>query len=165
MIAAARLPCAVQKANLRNRFFTNYHPFLPFLDATRSADAYYSLSPLLFWTIISVASRRWEQDEALFRFLVSPVSRLVWDTTQVLPNKLSSVQALLLLCTWPFPTTSLWQEPTPIWSAMACSMAQQLGLPSADRGAEFSRVKTGVDACHEDERLRTWAACAVVAQK
>ncbi|KPI37081.1 uncharacterized protein AB675_3637 [Cyphellophora attinorum] len=37
---------------LHQRFFTFFHPFLPFLNPDRSPEDYYTRSPLLFWTIM-----------------------------------------------------------------------------------------------------------------
>ncbi|KIV96490.1 hypothetical protein PV10_00352 [Exophiala mesophila] len=145
-------------------FFDKYHPHLPFLDPLRSPDEYFSQSSLLFWSIISVAGRQWDQDIALLPLLASPVTRLAWDTIRTFPSSLASLQALLLLCTWPFPTVTRWLEPTHAWISMATSMAQQLGLPGPDRSSEYSRAKRRLTTSMEDERLRTWAACVIVTQ-
>lgn len=90
---------------------------------------------------------------------------MVWETIAHGPHSLHTVQALVLLCEWPFPTWSLWQEPTPLWIAMATSMAQSLGLPHLDSAGEFVRVRSTPDWVVQEERLQTWAACVVVAQK
>ena len=101
----------------------------------------------------------------LVHLVSTPLTHLVWQTVSDLPNSLYTVQALLLLCTWPFPKCSLWQEPTPIWNAMAISIAQMLGLPHTDTAGEFMRVRSAPDWALQEDRLRTWAACVIVAQK
>lgn len=146
-------------------FFDNYHPFLPFLFTSLSPDECFNNSPLLFWTIVAVAARRFDEDITLLRFLSAPVTQLAWDTTSKLPSTLATVQALLILCTWPFAASSLWLEPTPIWTGIAVSIAQQLGLHRPDSSAEFMRVKQPTNTKLEDERLRTWMACCIVSQK
>lgn len=147
------------------RFFEHYHPFLPFLDPSPSPDYYFEASPLLFWAIVAVGSRRYEKDVTLLRFLSDPVTKYAWDAIAQLPNTLFTVQALLVLCTWPFPASSLWLEATPVWSSIAVSIAQQLGLHRPDNAAEFMRVRPRPGVVLEDERLRTWVACSIVAQK
>ena len=44
------------------RFFTQYHPLFPILDASLGPNDYYDSCPLLFWTIIVIGSRRYAED-------------------------------------------------------------------------------------------------------
>ncbi|KAG5218280.1 C6 transcription factor (Leu3) [Trichophyton interdigitale] len=63
-------------AELFTRFFTYYHPFLPLLETQKTPEEYYDTSPLLFWTILAVASRRYQTDSSLLNALSGPVLRL-----------------------------------------------------------------------------------------
>lgn len=95
-------------------------------------DEYYSKSSLLFWAIISIAARRYERDVSLLRKLSNCVTRLAWEVISTQGNRITTVQAMLLLCTWPLPTSSLLLENTSIWCDIAFSMATQLGLYQPD---------------------------------
>lgn len=145
-------------------FFTSYHPHLPFLDRRSPVDCY-NQSILLFWTIISVASRRYDEDITLLRVLSSAVTQLAWDGVAKPHGQLSTIQALLLLCTWPFPAVSLMLEPTPSWSDIAMSMAIQRGLPQPQTASEFNRTRCTPSPALQLEMSKTWAACNIVAQK
>ena len=147
------------------RYFDRYHTFLPFLDCEKSPDEYYELSPILFWCIVAVASRRHTSHITLFTSLATPTTKLVWDNVAALPIPLHTIQALLLLCTWPFPHSSLWLEPTPIFCNIALTAAMQLGLHRPQSFGDFMRTKTRLSDAQNELRSRTWAACNVVAQE
>lgn len=148
---------------LFNVFFTSYHPFLPFLDPDQTPDEYLSKSSLLFWTIVSVAARRYERDVSLLRKLSSCVTKLAWEVISTRGNQLTTIQSLLLLCTWPFPTCSLLLENTPVWGDIALSMATQLGLYQPDQPGYFSRLNCISTEPLRTEKIRTWLACTIVA--
>ncbi|KAL7911460.1 hypothetical protein GGI35DRAFT_442855 [Trichoderma velutinum] len=149
--------------DLFNMYFTSYHPFLPFLDPEQTPDEYFSKSSLLFWTILSVAARRYERDVSLLRKLSSCVTKLAWEVISTRGNQLTTIQSLLLLCTWPFPTCSLLLESTPVWGDIALSMATQLGLYQPDQPGYFSRLNCISTISLQTEKLRTWLACTIVA--
>ena len=145
-------------------FFTCYSLYLPFLDP-RPPDQYFNQSPLLFWAIISVASRRDEQDITLLRMLAQPVTKIAWDEVATRRNPVPTIQALLLLCTWPFPAMSLLSENSPTWGDVAMSMAIQRGLHCPARSGEFSRSRDPLPSALQLEMSRTWAACYITAQR
>lgn len=150
---------------MTSRFFTSYHPFLPFLDPKQTPDEYLSKSSLLFWTIAGVAARRYERDVSLLRKLSSCVTKLAWEVISTRGNQLTTIQSLLLLCTWPFPTCSLLLESTPVWGDIALSMATQLGLYQPDQPGYFSRLNCISTIPLQTEKVRTWLACTIVAHK
>ncbi len=123
-----------------SRFFEHYHHFLPFLDASKSPDAYYKSSISLFWVIIGVAARRYREDVTLLHVLSDLVMKLVWSEISKPPYKLSTVQAVILLCIWPFPTTSTWNDVSVTMSSIAISIAMQVGLHKPFNTQDFSRT-------------------------
>jgi hypothetical protein len=149
---------------IQRSFFTSYHPYLPFLDQRSPVDCY-NQSTLLFWTIVGVASRRYEQDITLLRVLSSLVTKMAWDGIASAHGQLATIQALLLLCSWPFPATSVVLEPTPTWSDIAMSMAIQRGLHQPQRASEFNRTRLTPSPSLQQEMSKTWVACKIVAQK
>ncbi|BCR94428.1 putative C6 transcription factor (Leu3) [Aspergillus luchuensis] len=146
-------------------FFTFYHPFLPFLDRDQSPDDYYSASPLLFWTIISVGARRFQADTHLLNSLSGPVSRLVWSTLADIPQSYHVVKALCLLCTWPFPTSSTSTDPTFMLCGMMIQVAMQLGLHRPSHTQDFSKFRVELIEEELRDKVRTWAVCNIVAQR
>ncbi|KAH0538986.1 hypothetical protein FGG08_004435 [Glutinoglossum americanum] len=151
-------------SKLFSQFFIFYHPFLPLLDPQRPPDHYYNLSPLLFWTILSIAARRFPLDPSLLNSLAAPVSRLVWNTLQDVPQSYHVVKALCLLCTWPLPTSSTSTDPTFMLSGVMTHVAIQIGLHRPSHTQDFSKFRIELRDEELKDRVKTWAACNIVAQ-
>ncbi|EGE01632.1 C6 zinc finger domain-containing protein [Trichophyton equinum CBS 127.97] len=152
-------------AELFTRFFTYYHPFLPLLEIQKTPDEYYDTSPLLFWTILAVASRRYQTDSSLLNALSGPVLRLVWSTLADVPQSYHVVKALALLCTWPFPTSSTSTDPTFMLCGMMQQIALQIGLHRPSHAQDFSKYRVELREGELNDRVRTWAFCNIVAQR
>ncbi|KAF3387168.1 Regulatory protein LEU3 [Penicillium rolfsii] len=150
---------------LFNLFFTYYHPFLPFLNRTQTPDDYYTTSPLLFWTIISVGARRYQSDSGLLNSLAGPVTRLVWSTLADIPQSYHVVKALCLLCSWPFPTSSTSTDPTFMLCGMMIQVAMQLGLHRPSHSQDFSKFRVELIEEELRDKVQTWAICNIVAQR
>ncbi|KAJ5095680.1 hypothetical protein NUU61_005036 [Penicillium alfredii] len=150
---------------LFNLFFTYYHPFLPFLDRKQPPEEYYNISPLLFWTIISVGARRYQSDSTLLNSLAGPVTRLVWSTLADIPQSYHVVKALCLLCSWPFPTSSTSTDPTFMLCGMMVQVAMQLGLHRPSHSQDFSKFRVELIEDELKDKVRTWAICNIVAQR
>jgi hypothetical protein len=149
----------------RTRFFTYYHPFLPFLDPEKPPEDYFSTSPLLFWTIISVGARRYNTEPTLLNSLSGPVSRLVWSTLADVPQSYHVVKALCLLCTWPLPTSSTSTDPTFMLNGMMMQVAIQIGLHRPSHSQDFTKFRVELREGELKDRIRTWAVCNIVAQR
>lgn len=153
-----------QISELFAEFFHCYHPFLPFLDPTRSPDDVYSKdSKLLFWAIISVAARHYSADRDLLRRLQEPLTDEIWRTIRNQPNH-HVVKALCLLCTWPLPARTTQSDPTFMLCGVMMQTAMQIGLHSPTHPQDFSRTKVRLEQQDIHDRLRTWAVCNIVAQ-
>ncbi|KAL4875963.1 hypothetical protein BJY04DRAFT_200897 [Aspergillus karnatakaensis] len=146
-------------------FFTYYHPFLPFLDRDRLPEEYYTVSPLLFWTIISVGARRYQTDSNLLNSLAGPVTRLVWSTLADVPQSYHVVKALCVLCSWPFPTSSTSTDPTFMLCGLMIQIAMQLGLHRPSHTQDFSKYRVELIEDELRDKVRTWAICNIVAQR
>ncbi|KAI9735746.1 MAG: hypothetical protein M1818_006354 [Claussenomyces sp. TS43310] len=149
---------------LYHEFFTHYHPFLPFLNPNQSPEQYFHQSPLLFWTIISVAARRTKTVENLVTSLSGPLSRLLWTTVGGVPGSHHSVKALCLLCTWPLPTSTTATDPTHILGGVMMKIATGIGLHRPNHAQDFSRVSVVFNQDELHDRVTTWAVCNIVAQ-
>lgn len=145
-------------------FFEYQHHFIEILDPSISPDEYFTRSSLLFWAIISVASRRYEEDGTLLSSLEPAVMRLVWKTIAILPHSGFTVQALLLLSFWSFPTNSMSTDPAFLLVSIAKTSAMQLGLHRPETVQDFLRVKTQLGPAAFRDAVRTWWGCNIVAE-
>ncbi len=146
------------------RYFTYYHPFLPLLDPSKPPDYYYSSSQLLFWTVLSIASRRYALEPTLLDSLAPAVSRLIWSSLREIPQNYHVVKALCLLCTWPFPISTTSADPTFMLSGVMMHVAMQIGLHRPSYAQDFARYQVQLRDEDLRDRVRTWAACNIVSQ-
>jgi hypothetical protein len=153
-----------QLDDLYQIYFTSYHPFLPVLNPNLTYKDYWEEHPLLHWTIVAVAARRYECMRGLFMSLQRPLEELLWTTLSQVPQAYHVVKALALHCTWPLPNSSTSQEPTMMICGVMFQLAMQYGLHRPSHAQDFSRFR--VDLREEDiaDRLNTWAAANIVAQ-
>lgn len=145
-------------------YFNYYHQFLPFLNPTQEPQQYFLQSPLLFWSIISVAARRTKVVDNLVTNLTGPLSRLLWTTVGGVPNNHHAIKALCLLCTWPLPTSTTSTDPTHILGGVMMKCATNLGLHRPSHAQDFSRTPVEFNQDELQDRIRTWAVCNIVSQ-
>ena len=153
-----------QLTELYSIYFTSFHPFLPVLNAEYNYNQYYSLHPLLHWTIIAVAARRYDAKPGLLVELQQPLEEMLWTTLSHVPQVYHICKALALLCAFPLPTSSTSTEPTMMLAGIMFQLAMQYGLHRPSHAQDFSRFR--VDLHEEDiaDRLNTWATVNIVAQ-
>lgn len=152
---------------LFNEFFAVYHPFLPFLDPQQSPDDVYNKQhPLLFWSIIAVAARRYSPQNApqLLTNLSEPLSRLLWTTIGEVPSNYYIVKAMCLLCAWPLPTSTTSSDPTHILCGVMMKTATGIGLHRPNHIQDFSREQVALNREQLADRVTTWAVCNIVSQ-
>lgn len=146
-------------------FFEHYHPFLPLLEDSLSPVKYYESSVLLFWAIITVASRHYESDPTLITSLADPVTALLWKKISTPPHSIDLVQAILLITTWSFPTTTMHTDPSLTIISIAKAAALTLGLHRPETIQDFLRVNTKLNSKEIQEAVKTWAGCYIAAQR
>ncbi|KAH6707801.1 hypothetical protein BKA61DRAFT_491032 [Leptodontidium sp. MPI-SDFR-AT-0119] len=149
---------------LFEQYFEHYHPFLPFLDPHKSPDNYHQFSPLLFWVIIGVASRRYSPDLTLLPALSISVPRLLWYTLQSSHHNYYNCKALCILCVWPFPKSDSSNDPTFMLTGAMMHLAMQAGLHMPDYSQDFSKTELMLRLEELRDRHTTWAVCNIVAQ-
>ena len=145
-------------------FFQRYHPFLEILDSSTEPNVCYSKSPALYWTIIIIAARRYDEDISLLGNLVPLVANLVWSAAIQVPLSLYTTQALLLLATWHSPTDSQWKDPSLLYVTIAKSAAMQNGLHRPEIIQDFLRVKAKLAPNDFQEAVKLWAGCFIVGE-
>ncbi|KAH8131183.1 hypothetical protein LI328DRAFT_161307 [Trichoderma asperelloides] len=145
-------------------YILHYHPYLPFLDPGTTIHEYYESSELLFWSIISVAARRLQSHPTLLQKLARSVTDYLWKTLRSIPYSLRVVQSLILLCTWPFPTSSSTADPTYMLAGMMVQLGTQMGLHRALSAEDFVKVPLHLSMYEFSEWIKTWESCNIVAQ-
>ncbi|KAM0197559.1 hypothetical protein ACHAPA_001252 [Fusarium lateritium] len=152
--------------NLFHEFFAYYHSFLPFLNPNQAPDLYYQQHPLLFWSVVSVAARRYSPPNVpgLLNNLSGPLTRFLWSTIGEVPNSYYVVKAMCLLCTWPLPTSTTSSDPTHILCGVMMKTATGLGLHRPNNIQDFSRVSVELNKEQLGDRVTTWAVCNIVSQ-
>ncbi|GAO15252.1 hypothetical protein UVI_02006600 [Ustilaginoidea virens] len=152
--------------HLFNEFFAYYHPFLPFLNPQQPPDQYNQQHPLLFWSVIAVAARRFSPLDCpnLLTNLSGPMTRFLWTTIGEVPSNYHVVKAMCLLCTWPLPTSTTTSDPTHILCGVMMKTATGIGLHRPNHIRDFSRVSVELNKEQLADRVTTWAVCNIVAQ-
>jgi hypothetical protein len=162
ILGEVNLSC-VQVERYFKTYFARHHPCLPFKVSSESPDEVFARSPLLFWVICTVASS-WKQQSQL----APTVKAMIADTIHANSHSVETIQALLIMCEWPFKTTRLSEDPAPFYCSIATQMSLQLGLHRASqpywplRHGSLSGPSTVV--LDTEIRLTTWLACYVVNQ-
>lgn len=150
---------------LWEEFFRNYHVFLPILDPEKdTADHIYDQSPFLFWTVVIIAARHFQEDPSFILRMLPVYKELVKDTICRPPIHHYVVKALCLVCTWPPPVSSTTADMTFTLSGIMMKFAMQLGLHRPSHPMDFSRTKVQLREEDINDRLHTWLVCNIVAQ-
>ncbi|WYZ40065.1 hypothetical protein EsH8_IV_000406 [Colletotrichum jinshuiense] len=148
-----------------DHYFEHFHLYFPIV-RSQDPDKLYKLSPILFWTIIAVSSRRYTKDAGLFPFLVENLPKEVWSAVSNPPISMSTVNALLVLCTWPLPTLRFLNDPSASYVAIAQNAALLLGLHTG-RGThpEFCIGPNRQTDITDEEACFTWMGYNIQAQR
>ena len=149
---------------LFSMFFNSYHQFLPILSPETLYSEYYRMSPLLYWTILAIASRRFDSRPGLLIELQRPLEEMLWTALSGVPHTYHVCKALALLCTWPLPNSSTSGEPTMMLSGIMFQLAMQYGLHRPSHAQDFSRVRIDLREEEVTDRLQTWAVVNMIAQ-
>ena len=138
-------------------FFIQYHIFLP-VSIPRSPQTVYEKCPLLFWVICAIASSTRTMLQ-LQPGIEAMISQVVINP----PRSVEVVQALLLLCLWPFPFGSTLSDPSFLYCGLATQLGLQIGLHRPTLSQEFSSRQQVLEV-EDSVRQSTWVACYVVNQ-
>ncbi|KAJ5569992.1 uncharacterized protein N7459_009422 [Penicillium hispanicum] len=150
-------------AELLEGYYSDIQPRFPLLlDPATIMDSY-EKAPLLFWTVLAVASKDSEKYALDYPRLQILLRQLVADILLLGTRSIYLVQALLLLCVWSFPHEDMNKEPFSMYCAVAISMARSLGLhrpqhPFLLFAAKSSEIGT------TEARTATWLSCFIVDQ-
>ncbi|KAJ9606359.1 hypothetical protein H2200_009320 [Cladophialophora chaetospira] len=108
-------------------------------DQTIIPDVHYQRSQLLFWAIVGTGARRYKRDPTIFDRITKRFTEKPLSLECIMHNPTAAVQALVVLCMWPSPVTSVFKDASPAWAGMATSLAIQTGLHAICKEEEFAR--------------------------
>lgn len=157
------MPCSEPAVADKLRYYSSYHAQFPLLQGPVQLLESYNACPCLFWMVVALACKDHEKYAHLYLQLRSPIKRLAADHTVAASRSIFFVQALLLLCVWPFPFGAINEDPSWLYCGLAIHMAMLLGL---HRPQHPFRLLHAADAEVGDlaMRTRTWLACFTVNQ-
>jgi hypothetical protein len=123
----------------------------------------YDRCPLLLWTISAIGSKYSPQFSHIYVPLSFSVPRLVADLNIAASGALETVQALLILCWWPFPFRAVVNDPAWTYCGIATHRALQFGVHRARHHSDFFYDR------HLDEdaiivHQKTWLGCYITTQ-
>ncbi|CAK7565166.1 MAG: hypothetical protein SEPTF4163_003076 [Sporothrix epigloea] len=147
-----------------DKYFEHFHPHFPII-RTRDPDKCYEAAPILFWTIVVISARRFARDDTVLPFLTESLSSEVWGAMGNPPLPLGIINALLLLCAWPFTTIRFMRDPSTIFSSIAMSSCFMLGLHTG-RGEHPELINPNFQIRNTDEEATfTWAGFNIISQR
>lgn len=93
--------------------------------------------------------------------LVDAVRKLAADLYEPQSRSLKTMQALLLLCAWPFPFQRTHNDPSPMYCSLATNIGYQLGLHRPLCKGDFEE-NTREYATATTVEMKTWYGCFIV---
>lgn len=102
---------------------------------------------------------------SLFQSLSPVVRSLLWATIANPPHTLPSLQAMCILCAWPFSASSLTQDITFMLAGILKTAALHAGLYQPDVYAHFSRTRYCLSSEERLEAARVWCCIYVTIER
>lgn len=143
------------------RYYTRLHNLFPILPEKEVFEAEHAANKLLLWTVLTLASFHGADDSATYLSLVEPVRRLAADLYGPQSRSFKTMQALLLLCIWPFPFQQTINDPSPMYAALATSIGYQSGLHRPQHRDDFDE-NTTMPVQSTSVETATWCGCFIV---
>lgn len=146
-------------------YFSNYAPFLPTFPSNLPPNVYFDEAPLVFWAILTVASRRYQKDSTLLEALSSRVMKLASLSVNAKPAGLPVIKGLLILLTWSIPETEASDEMAYVLCGATIHLALKIGLHVPLASQDFARVKLELTEQAIKRRAELWAHCIILYQR
>ncbi|TGJ83756.1 hypothetical protein E0Z10_g4978 [Xylaria hypoxylon] len=153
---------------LIQHFGYQYHVHAHFIEPIESLARFYTASPLLFWTIILLASHFHPEHGGLYGKLLLPHEELLRPFSNTAIQSIHEIHALLLLCLWPIPRRVEASNPTWNYIGLAVGACMRLDLDKASPPDSIeSRSNTPgwerrTDKISIQTRRLTWLACLAI---
>jgi hypothetical protein len=124
-------PCEFSVEEIHERFdlfYIYFHGFLPILNLPIPLGALQEYSPFLFWTIITISCRYKRLPEQHIECYEREYTSLAQKGGMTSPITLHTIQALLLICTWPVTAKYQLSDPSYLYCSAAIGGAGFLNL-------------------------------------
>ena len=131
---------------------------LPILDVMKSPEIVHRNSSLLFWAVVLTAARRHPTHGTRAASLQTAFKKLLSDNLVYSIRSEHTIQALLLLCVWPFALRYQVNDPSWNYCCLAASASMQMGLHDNRPNVAISPEKLAL-------RLKTWLGCFVISTR
>ena len=122
-----------------------------------------ALFPLLFWTLILVASERHAEYSNLYQQLFIPHRELLAPLSSTAVQSVEEIHAILLLCLWPIPKRQLLHDPAYNYIGIAASASLRLNLHKPTPQDHIIKVRANwpysVEYVSVKAQYLTWLAC------
>lgn len=138
---------------------------MPVIEVGVSPDDCHVQSPLLFWAIIAIAARHDEEEPTVMGSLAPFLKTLLWQTIGSPPHTRSDLKAMVLLCLWPMPTSSMSTDPSFVLASACKSSAMHVGVHKPHSAQDFTRIRTSPSREEVKDALTTWSACFIAAER
>ncbi|KAL1984930.1 hypothetical protein VTN96DRAFT_8589 [Rasamsonia emersonii] len=151
-------------SDLLKEYYLHYHDQFPILSESPTVLDNYDTCPLLFWTVMMIASKEAPQHKHLFPAVTSVVTSLASSISPPAEQTLQLIQALLLLCNWPPPYGATIHDNSSTYCGLAVTYALRQGLHRPHHVSDFV-YEADFDEATMRERKKTWLACFIVSQR
>jgi hypothetical protein len=135
-------------------FEENYYRHCPILDTNMSIATLHQTSPILFWTIIMIASRWHPSLYYLCNSLLDPYLSLLGKTLVEPIYSIEPIQAIALRCFWPLSVPRQVDDPSWNYCGFMTSAAMRMGLNRVTWDTQGSSPKGVINI-----KRKTWMAC------
>ncbi|KAF2105738.1 hypothetical protein BDV96DRAFT_356667 [Lophiotrema nucula] len=144
-------------------FGRHYWMHAPFVEPVNSPSRLAAESPLLFWTLILIASRKHSNHGYLYARDVFPLQELFAPLASKAIRSVEDIHALLCLCLWPIPQRRELDDPSWDYVGLAVNACVRMRLHTAHSQLQPSVGPADQQAAvaHVSPRSRcmTWLAC------
>lgn len=124
-------------------------------------DRCYNVSPMLFWAIVMVGSRRYLKNPTILGSLSCRVRDLALTSLGTGQPSLPDIKGTLLILTWPGPVDSKSVETSFSLTGLLIHSAMQIGLHMPSASQDFSRVPMKLTDRDITKRYQIWAYCVL----
>ncbi|KAI1085786.1 hypothetical protein F5B20DRAFT_18105 [Whalleya microplaca] len=146
------------------KYFECFHPYMPIV-RVRDPNKLYESGPLLFWTIIYIASRRYAKNETVLPFLLDTVKRDIFSAITNFPLPLPSINAFILVCSWIFPDVRFVNDPTALFISVIMNASTLYGIHTGKGANPEYNHSVFQNSFTDEEASFTWAGYNIVAQR
>ena len=112
---------------------------IPILEPCTSLRSYYTASKLLFWTVALVSCKFNSSYHELYFRLQPHHEALLAASLFKIPQSMKTLHSLLLVCIWPYPINSQFDDPVWVLMGTVINMAMTMGLHEPGHQHEYGR--------------------------